>query len=113
MLRKPWPIEKGLAALGSLDVVGASVGEVTVDRWAVCQLVVSSTSVYLGVCELSFEQSAALLLFLLNVLKYGHWDCLHSAPVPVAWLGSICNVAIATSNVILVYPIRGLRGKKC
>lgn len=36
MLRKPWPIKKGLAALGSFDVVGASVSEIAVDGWGVC-----------------------------------------------------------------------------
>ena len=36
-------------------------------------LAVGHAAVSLGVSELGFEQSTTLLLFLLNVLKDGHW----------------------------------------
>ncbi|WGL30584.1 hypothetical protein SCRES2_gp45 [Synechococcus phage S-CRES2] len=100
MLRKPWPIKKGLAAPESLDVTGPSVCEIAVNCWPVCQFFVTNTSVGLGVCKLSLEQSATLLLFLLDVLKDGHWDWLHSASVPVAWLRSVCNVAVLHPTLV-------------
>ena len=60
------------------------------DGLAVGHLAVGHAAVGLGVAELSFEQSATLLLFLLDVLKDGHWN-LHSAQEPVASPGSICD----------------------
>ena len=76
------PVE--VCVIRSLAVGDASVGETTLDCLAVGDFAVGHAAIGFGVAELGFEQSATLLLFLLQVLKDGHWIAprLPRAPLP-------------------------------
>ena len=80
----------GLCARGSLVVRDTPVGEVAVDSLAIGHVLIGHATVGLEAVVLRTQEGTALLLFSLNVLKDGHC-LLPVAPVPVAWLGSICS----------------------
>ena len=82
----------------SLVVGDASVGEVPVHSLGVDDLAVGYAAVSLGVSELGFEQSTTLLLFLLNVLKDGHWIAPRLPRAPLHALDRIAT--FVGSNVL-------------